>query len=121
MNPSRIVELLIALILVASAVLLVNPMGLWMPSMLHMSMLAVLVVAMGGIAAFMLSERVVDERDDAHRSHAGRAAFFAGSAILVVGIAIETFAHALDPWLVVALVGMVLAKVAARWWSEYNG
>lgn len=117
---TRSIEMLVAGILIAASVLLVNPFEIWMPSVLQMCMLAVLVAAMGGIAAFMLREMPVDEREDAHRKQAGRAAFFAGSAILLIGITVQTFAHALDPWLVAALVGMVFAKVIAGWWSERN-
>lgn len=118
---TRTTETLVTIVLIFASVLLVNPFDIWMPSMLHMSMLAVLVAAMGGIAVFMLRELPADEREDVHRKHAGRAAFFAGAAILLIGIAVQTFAHRLDPWLVSALVGMVLAKVAAGWWSERNG
>lgn len=117
MNHPRY-ESVFAIVLLLAAVLLVNPFGLWMPTMFQMSMLAILVAAMGAIAAFMVRERAIDERDEAHRMHAGRAAFLAGAAILLIGITVQTFAHALDPWLVAALVGMVLAKVLARAWTD---
>jgi hypothetical protein len=120
MNHHRMLEIAVASILLFASLLLVNPFHVWMPSMFHMSMLAVVVTAAGGIAAFMLREKQGDERDDAHRMHAGRWAFFAGSTILLAGITIQTFAHALDPWLVYALLGMVCAKVSARSWSERN-
>jgi len=115
-----IFEMVSAGVLLLSAVLLVNPLQLWMPTMLHMIMLAVVVAAFGVIAVFVVFERVVDERDDAHRSLAGRAAFLVGSAILLMGIVVQTFAHTLDPWLVVALLGMVVAKIGARMWSSSN-
>ena len=115
-----IFEMVSAGVLLLSAVLLVNPLQLWMPTMLHMIMLAVVVAAFGVLAVFVVFERVVDERDDAHRSLAGRAAFLVGSAILLMGIVVQTFAHTLDPWLVVALLGMVVAKIGARMWSSSN-
>lgn len=117
---SRILETFVAVVLLTGALLLVNPFGIWMPTTLQMCMLALVVAAAGGIAAFMLREKPLDERDDAHRMFSGRAAFFTGAAILLVGITVQTFAHELDPWLLGALVGMVLAKVAARWWSEVH-
>jgi peptidoglycan/LPS O-acetylase OafA/YrhL len=117
MNSGRIIEFLVALVLVVSAVLLVNPFELWMPDMMYMTVLAVVVAAFGVIAAFMVKERAGDERDESHRSFAGRAAFLVGSGILVIA---QTFSHTLDPWLVAALAGMVLAKVAVRRWSESN-
>ena len=115
-----IFEMVSAGVLLLSAVLLVNPLQLWMPTMLHMIMLAVVVAAFGVLAVFVVFERVVDERDDAHRSFAGRDAFLVGSAILLMGIVVQTFAHTLDPWLVVALLGMVVAKIGARMWSSSN-
>ena len=115
-----IFEMVSAGVLLLSAVLLVNPLQLWMPTMLHMIMLAVVVAAFGVLAVFVVFERVVDERDYAHRSLAGRAAFLVGSAILLMGIVVQTFAHTLDPWLVVALLGMVVAKIGARMWSSSN-
>ena len=115
-----IFEMVSAAVLLLSAVLLVNPLQLWMPTMLHMIMLAVVVAAFGVLAVFVVFERVVDERDDAHRSFAGRAAFLVGSAILLMGIVVQTFAHTLDPWLIVALIGMVVAKIGARMWSSSN-
>jgi hypothetical protein len=36
---------------------------------------------------------------------------------LILGIGLQAKAHAIDPWLVWALVAMVLAKVGARIWS----
>ncbi len=110
-------ELLSALILCVVAIALLNPLELWMPTMAHMTMLGVALAAFGSFVVFVLREKASDEREDAHRAAAGRAAFLAGSAVLIVGIAIQSVADALDPWLVAALVAMVIAKVAARIWS----
>lgn len=120
MKSERITEVFIAATLIAASFLLINPFEIWMPSMFTMFVLAVVVAAFGAFAAFMLREKARDERDEVHRMHAGRTAFLAGSALLVAGITVQTFSHSLDAWLVVALVGMVLAKVVARWWSENN-
>jgi hypothetical protein len=45
---------------------------------------------------------------------AGRIAFLAGSAILLLGIVVQTYFHALDPWLVAALAAMVIAKMVGN-------
>ena len=116
----NIIEIITAVILVVAAVLLVNPMHLWMPTFLQMCVLAIVVAACGALLVYGVREKAADEREDAHRAFAGRVAFLAGSAILLVGIVVQSLAHALDPWLVGALLGMVVAKIGARLWSESN-
>ena len=119
MTRDTLPELISALVFSALAVLLINPLDLWMPSMAHTTLLACAVIAFGIIILFFLRERVQDERDEAHRSVAGRAAFLAGSAVLIVGIIVQNGSHQIDTWLVGALIAMVLAKVTARVWTTW--
>lgn len=116
---SILIELIIAALFLVLSVALVNPFDLWMPDTVHMMVLAALVVALGSIYVFIVRERSVDEREDAHRMFAGRVAFFAGSIVLLCGIVLQTLSHALDPWLVAALAGMVAGKAIARMWSGH--
>lgn len=118
MTRESLPEILSATALAAATMLLLNPFGFWMPSMAHMAVLAAAVAAFGAFVAFVLRERAVDERDIAHRSAAGRAAFLAGSAVLLAGIIVEGVQDALDPWLVVALLAMVIAKVGFRVYGD---
>ncbi|MCE9541319.1 hypothetical protein K8R03_02020 [Candidatus Kaiserbacteria bacterium] len=117
MTKDMMPEIVSALIFCVLAVFLLNPMGLWMPSMAHMTMLALSAVAFGAFIVFILRESAKDERDAVHRSAAGRAAFLAGSAVLILGIIVQNSMHRIDPWLVVALIAMVVGKVVARIWS----
>ena len=109
-----------AILLAVAALFLANPFNIWMPDMTHMLILAIAVAVFGMFSVFVLMERAGDERENEHRHAAGRFAFLVGGAILIVGIIVQTFAHTLDPWLVWALVGMVIAKSAARLYSAYN-
>lgn len=111
-------ELVTALVLTALALVLLNPAHVWMPTMVVMLLLAALFAVFCAYAIFVLRERAIDERDVQHRASAGRAAFLVGSAILVCGIVAQELAGALDPWLVFALTGMVIGKLAARVYSE---
>ncbi|HWA32086.1 MAG TPA: hypothetical protein VG694_01395 [Candidatus Paceibacterota bacterium] len=113
-------ETIITVCLVLVAVLLLNPFHFWMPNMMLVGMLALLLVLFGIFAGFILREKTFDERDSAHKTLAGRNAFLAGSFILMLGIAIEGYMHAVDPWLVIALVVMVLAKLFTRSWADKN-
>ncbi len=100
--------------LLVAAFFLLDPLKLQMPENIHMATLACVVVLAGIFAAFVLSEGGGDEREGVHRAFAGRIAFFLGALVLIVGITVQTFAHALDPWLVYALVAMIAGKVIAR-------
>jgi len=91
-----------------------------MPDMMVMGMLVALLVIFGIFASFILKEKVFDERDDVNRSLAGRNAFLAGSAILMLGIVIQGYSHKVDSWLVVALIVMIIVKITTRLWSDKN-
>lgn len=113
-------ETIVTVALIAIAVLLLNPFHFWMPDMLVMVMLAVALVVFGIFASFILRERSADERDDQHKSLAGRNAFLAGSGILMLGIVIQGYTHTVDPWLVITLVAMIVTKIGSRIWSDKN-
>ena len=113
-------EIIVSLTLVVLAILLLNPFRFWMPDMMVMGMLVALLVLFGIFASFILKEKVFDERDDVNRSLAGRNAFLAGSAILMLGIVIQGYSHKVDSWLVVALIVMIIVKITTRLWSDRN-
>jgi hypothetical protein len=113
-------ETIVTVALIAVAILLLNPFHFWMPDMMVMSMLAITLALFGIFASFILRERSVDEREDQHKSLAGRNAFLAGSGILTLGIVIQGYTHAVDPWLVFTLIGMVAVKLITRHWSDKN-
>ncbi|HUO50015.1 MAG TPA: hypothetical protein VMU25_00355 [Candidatus Paceibacterota bacterium] len=117
MIKEMVLQLAAATVFCVIAILLLNPMHFWMPTSAHMTILAIGAVAFGAFATLVVRERALDERDEVHRSRAGRAAFLIGSFLLVVGIAVESISHEVDPWLVIVLLGMVIAKVGARLWS----
>jgi len=113
-------ETIVTLALIAIAVLLLNPFHFWMPDMIVMSMLAVTLGLFGIFATFVLRESMYDERDGQHRTLAGRNAFLGGAGVLTLGIVIQGYTHTVDPWLVVALIVMILVKIATRIWSDKN-
>lgn len=120
-NPHGIIsQTVVTVALIAIAILLLNPFHFWMPDMMVMSMLAVILVLFSIFASFILREKTVDERDTLHRTLAGRNAFLAGSATLILGIIVQGYSHTVDGWLVVALIVMVVAKIGTRIWSDKN-
>lgn len=114
-------EVCTTLFLILIAILLLNPFDFWMPDMMIVGMLILALVLFGIFASFILREKTVDERDTVHETLAGRNAFLAGAAVLILGIVVEGYTHAVDPWLVVALIAMITAKVITRMWSDRNG
>ncbi|MDR3571842.1 MAG: hypothetical protein P4L81_06670 [Candidatus Pacebacteria bacterium] len=119
MKNNSIAQLVIAAVLIVVAFLLVNPTGMSMPDSAHMLVLAIAIVACGAYAVFVVAERSGDERDETHKMMAGRTAFLVGGGILLIAIVSQSLAHSLDPWLVAALIGMVLAKASARLFGSY--
>lgn len=117
---NNLTETIITLCLVTIAVLLLNPFHFWMPDMMVVAMLAIALVLFGIFASFILREKTFDERDALHRTLAGRNAFLAGAAVLLLGIVVEGYMHAVDPWLVIALIAMIAVKIATRIWSDKN-
>lgn len=111
-------EIISSFILVVLVVLALNPFHFWMPVPLHVMMLGATIAAFGVVAGFIMRESAGDERDVTHRMRAGRVAFLAGTAILVVGIVTQSFMYEVDPWLVGALAGMVIAKMLARVYED---
>lgn len=113
-------ETIVTIALIALAILLLNPFHFWMPDMIVICMLAITLGLFGIFASFILRETVVDERDGQHRTLAGRNAFLAGSGVLTLGIVVQGYTHAVDPWLVVTLIAMVVVKISSRIWSDKN-
>ena len=112
------IEVAISFALVILAVLLLNPFHFWMPTMMHMIMLTFTLVIFVLFAVFILREKVQDERDTVHRMLSGRVAFLTGSALLTIGIVVQSLRDSVDVWLVVVLVAMVLSKLVTRMYSD---
>lgn len=117
-NNPIVGESIISLILIGLLVLCWNPAGrLWMPSMAMSATLLILVVVFIIFAIFVWKERARDEREEQHRLISGRVSFLCGAGVLVLGIVVETFHNRVDPWLLLALTIMVLAKIGTRLYS----
>jgi hypothetical protein len=117
---NNLFELVSAAVLIALSVAVLNPTHAWMPDMTLMLLQVGVFAVFCLLTVFVIRESAGDERDTMHRALADRFAFLAGSAILVVGIISEGMKHAVDPWLVLALIVMVIGKIAVRIYSDYR-
>jgi len=120
MRNNKLQESIIAAVLIAIAVFLLNPFNWRMPSNVVMLIAAGLAAVFAIYASFAWREQAQDEREHMLRSFSGRIAFLAGSGMLSIAIIVQAFAHQVDPWLVLALSCMVIAKIAGLWWAEYR-
>ena len=111
MKNNFLQEVSVSLVLIILLVLLLNPFNFWMPTSVLMAMLVWLIVIFALFASFVWKEFAKDERELLHRMIAGRVAYLVGTGTLVLAIIVQCFSHNLDPWLVFALVLMILAKI----------
>lgn len=120
MTKHTYIQALSTVLVLLFSVLLLNPFHIWMPGMSQMAVLGCLLVAFAVLSVYLLQENGGDEREASHRMLAGRVAFFTGSLVLVVGIAAESMYGTPNMWLVLALAGMILGKVVARFYTEWR-
>ena len=118
MKSKLVQEFTLSALLIFLLLALLNPLHFWMPDEFLMMLVAALVVAFSLFSIFVWRERARDEREGLHLLFAGRAGFVAGASTLVLGIVIESFTHAIDVWLVLALGAMIFAKVAGLFYAR---
>ena len=114
------IEIIFSVLLIIALTLCLNPMNLFMPPPIVNMLVVGLLLIFGLFSIYIWKERKGDERENYHKILSGHLAFLTGSSILVIGIAYQELNHALDPWLVFALIGMVIAKVISHIYSDKN-
>ncbi len=113
-----IIETISAFVILAIAILFLNPGNLAMPESVVSMLVVGLILAFLTFAAFLLKEKSSDEREERHILTAGRISYLVGVAVLVIGVIVQGMAHNIDPWLVFALCAMLLAKLLSRIYSN---
>ncbi|MEK7612202.1 MAG: hypothetical protein AAB407_02580 [Patescibacteria group bacterium] len=115
---NNILHIVIVLVLVVLLILLSDPFMLWMPPLAVTLALLGVATVMCVLAGFVIKERSGDEREMIHRMNAGRIAYLSGLAVLTIAFVMQGFSHAIDPWIPIALVVMVVSKLIARIYFE---
>ena len=113
-------EWLLALAVLISLGLLINPFGIIMTDAYILTSLMLLSVAIIAFGIFFWRETYRDEREQLHGLQAGRLSYLAGGGIIVVAIVYQTVTHTLDVWLVIALAVMVSTKLGVSAWNYYK-
>ena len=107
-----LIELAIALGLVALLIVVQSPLGYGMSGATIMAVSVVFVVLFVLFGIMVVRERARDEREALHRMMAGRVAYLAGMAVAGAGIIYQMFHHMyeVDLWLVLTFGVMVGVK-----------
>jgi hypothetical protein len=114
----KTLERVVAIILIILLILIGNPFMFWMPSMILTTVLVVIAALVFVWAGFILTEKAHDEREEWHRTHAGRAAYLSAAAMLAAALVYQGFTHTIDLWIPATLAVMVIAKLAARLYAD---
>ncbi len=111
-------EFIMPILLAILIFFLINPLDWWMNNAVYMLLVLLLLLAFSTFSVFFWKEHVLDERESLHRMISGRIAFLIGGGVTVIGIVVQSFSHAIDPWLLAVLLSMVVGKAGAFLWSR---
>lgn len=107
-------EIALSALLVFLIVALLNPFHLFMSGMVHMLVLGLLIVIIGLFVGIIFHEKALDEREQMHRAQSARIGYSIGLLVVTAGVLLQTLKGMNDPWLLLALLGLVLGKVVSR-------
>lgn len=113
MKKEIINEIILAVVLILLIIGFLDPFHYWMPGEFAMWLLFVVLVVFFIFAAFIWKEKANDEREELHLLRAGRWSWLVGSGFIMIGIVVQEIRHELDPWLVYALLAMIITKLAS--------
>jgi hypothetical protein len=111
-------ELAISLALIVLLGVKWDPFHLFMPDELQMLILCLVVAGFGIYAGMLFRRRARDEREALHVHRASQAGYLAGIFLLCALMVFKDLRHQGDPWLLLVLAGMVLAKLLSLAWDQ---
>jgi hypothetical protein len=107
-------ELVLSILLLVFGFLLINPSGMLMSNTMHLTVYGLLLICTGLFTGLVVHESVHDERELDHKNRSGRFGYTLGIIVLLLGITWQTIHMPYDPWLLIALIAMIIGKVGAR-------
>lgn len=111
MKNNFIGEVIISLSLIGLLVFFIKPLDLIMPLSLHPFMTPFLLILFVVFSGFIWRENPGDEREQLHKYISSRFAYFAAVSVLILAIVIESMNQRIDPWLIIAICVILLAKI----------
>lgn len=118
MKNKFLTEILISAVLITLLMLLLDPFMILMTTPVQMIMIALILIIFVSFCIFVWREKSRDEREEFHKHIASRFAYLSGASILIIAIVFQSFNHTLDPWIVFALIVMILAKIAGSLYAN---
>lgn len=121
MKKSFIAELIISLTLILLLMTFVSKEDILMPMSPAMIMFILISVLFVVFSALLFREEERDEREALHKLKAARFSYLVGIVLLIGSILVQTFhTENIDPFIIVTLIGMVVAKILARIYNQLN-
>lgn len=111
MKNKFIGELVLTCALIGLLLFFLNPLLVFLPRPMHPFMIPLLVILLIIFTGMLWKERPSDEREQLHTLIASRFAYFAGVATLTIALIIQHGQGTIDPWLIIAICIMLLAKI----------
>ncbi|HMO77579.1 MAG TPA: hypothetical protein PKA42_00285 [Candidatus Paceibacterota bacterium] len=108
----------VAILLAFFLLVLADLVPFWMPMMGEMMALLLVVVLLIIWVGFVLQEVTHDEREVLLKMKSGRVAYLSGLGVLTLGLVVQGFSEAIDPWIAIALATMVISKLLTRLYLE---
>jgi len=114
------IEIVVSLVLVVVLLTFLRGPELLMPMSFDSMALVLFVIFLVMFIGLLFREGALDERERLHRLEAGRFAYIAGILVITAGIVYQSFSYNIDPWLVYALITMIIVKIASRVYAQMN-
>jgi hypothetical protein len=111
MKNKLVGEILISAVFVILLFSFIDPLDILMPEKMHPFMVAMLLLLLIVFVGFLWKEIPGDEREQFHKYIASRFAYLAVIATLVIGVIVQSLYHKIDPWLIIAVCIIILAKI----------
>ena len=110
----RLFDFILLAALAGMSLLAIAPKTVVMPTSLQMFLLAIVLALTAGFLALLWREQPADEREAVNQTAASRLAYMTGVVFLIIVLVVQSFQHALDSALPVALLLMIGTKVIAQ-------
>ena len=111
---SFIKEIAISVVLIIILISFLQVSQLTMPMSVEFSLIVFLIILFLAYTTTIWKELPRDEREEQHQLKAGRTSFLIGAGVLTMGAIYQLSQHEVDPWLIAALIIMILTKVFTR-------
>lgn len=118
MKSKFLAEISISAVLIILLILLLDPFMVLMTTPIQMAMIALILIIFVSFCIFVWKEKSRDEREQLHKQIASRFAYLSGASVLIIAIVLQSLKHSIDPWIVIALIVMILAKITGSLYAN---